>query len=63
MKIFYHEVKGEGYTPTYTRTDFTDSLHEAFGFRTDYEIVNTSQIKKILDKQKNKNITHFLQQH
>jgi transposase len=40
------EIKGEGYTPTYTRTDFTDSLHEAFGFRTDYEIVNTSQMKK-----------------
>jgi hypothetical protein len=50
----FHEVKGEGYTPTYTRTDFTDSLHEAFGFRTDYEIVNTSQMKKILKKQKNK---------
>ena len=42
----FHEVKGEGYTPTYTRTDFTDSLHEAFGFRTDYEIVNTNQMKK-----------------
>ena len=43
----FHEVKGEGYTPSYTRTDFTDSLHEAVGFRTDYEIVNTSQMKKI----------------
>lgn len=43
----FYEVKGEGYLPTYTRTDFTDDLHEAFGFRTDYQIVNTSQIKKI----------------
>ena len=43
----FYEVKGEGYIPTYTRTDFTDALHEAFGFRTDYQIVNTSQMKKI----------------
>ena len=42
------EEKGEGYTPTYTRTDFTDDLHEAFGFRTDYQIVKTSLMKKII---------------
>jgi hypothetical protein len=41
------EVKGDGYIPTYTRTDFTDDLHEAFGFRTDYQIVKTRQMKKI----------------
>jgi hypothetical protein len=44
---FLH-AKGEGYIPTYTRTDFTDDLHEAFGFRTDYQIVNTGQLKKII---------------
>ncbi|HEY5583129.1 MAG TPA: IS1634 family transposase [Ruminiclostridium sp.] len=43
----FHKINGDGYTPSYTRTDFTDDLHEAFGFRTDYEIVNTSQMKKI----------------
>lgn len=42
------EVKGEGYVPTYTRTDFTDALHDAFNFRTDYQIVATSMMKKIL---------------
>lgn len=42
------KVKGEGYIPAYTRTDFTDDIHEAFGFRTDYQIVSTSQMKKIL---------------
>ncbi|RKL61258.1 IS1634 family transposase [Thermoanaerobacteraceae bacterium SP2] len=42
------EVKGEGYIPAYTRTDFTDDIHEAFGFRTDYQIVSKSQMKKIL---------------
>ncbi len=46
------EVKGDGYIPTYTRTDFTDNLHEAFGFRTDYQIVSTSQMKKILKSTK-----------
>lgn len=40
-------VAGEGYIPTYTRTDLTDALHEAFGFRTDYQIVSEKQMKKI----------------
>lgn len=40
-------VSGEGYIPTYTRTDLTDALHEAFGFRTDYQIVSQKQMKKI----------------
>lgn len=43
----FYEVNGEGYIPTYTRTDLTDALHEAFGFRTDYQIVTTQQMKKI----------------
>ena len=33
--------------PTYTRTDVTDALHEAFGFRTDYEVLSASQMKKL----------------
>jgi transposase len=41
------QVRGEGYIPAYTRTDFTDDLHEAFGFRTDYEINRTSPMRKI----------------
>jgi len=45
--MYFLEEKGEGYTPAYTRTDFTDDLHETFGFRTDYQIVKTSQMKKI----------------
>jgi transposase len=43
----FYEVKEEGYIPTYTRTDFTDELHDNFGFRTDYQIVNMKQMKKI----------------
>jgi transposase len=48
----FYEIKGEGYIPTYTRTDFTDALHESFGFRTDYEIIKKSQMKKILSMTK-----------
>ncbi len=44
----FFEIKGEGYVPTYTRTDLTDALHETFGFRTDYQIVASSMMKKIL---------------
>ena len=43
----FHTIPTEGYVPTYTRTDFTDALHEAFGFRTDYQIVSNKQMKKI----------------
>lgn len=48
----FYEIKGEGYIPTYTRTDFTDALHESFGFRTDYEIIKKTQMKKILSMTK-----------
>jgi transposase len=43
----FYSIPGEGYIPTYTRTDLTDALHEAFGFRTDYQIVTIKQMKKI----------------
>ena len=40
---------GEGYIPTYTRTEVTDTLHEAFGFRTDYQITSQQNMRKILN--------------
>lgn len=43
----FKKLKKEGYEPIYTRTDFTDVLHEVFGFRTDYEIVTLKQMKKV----------------
>jgi len=43
----FYEVKGEGFVPTYTRTDFTDGLHDVFGFRTDYQILPMRQMKNI----------------
>lgn len=41
---------GEGYIPTYTRTDLTDALHGAFGFRTDYQITSQKSMRKILNQ-------------
>ena len=46
------EVEGDGYIPCYTRSDFTDTLHETFGFHTDYQIVSSSQMKNILKSTK-----------
>ena len=43
---------GEGYIPTYTRTDLTDAFHEAFGFRTDYQITSQKNMRKILNQTK-----------
>lgn len=53
-KMNLKELKGEGYEPTYTRTDFTDALHESFGFRTDYEIITLKQMKKIFKATKSR---------
>jgi len=49
----FYQIPGEGYIPTYTRTDVTDTLHDAFGFRTDYQIMSNSQMKKIFKDTKN----------
>ena len=48
----FYEIPGDGYIPTYTRTDFTDALHKAFGFRTDYQILRTAQMKSIFKTSK-----------
>ena len=45
-------VPAEGYIPTYTRTDFTDALHDTFGFHTDFQIVSSKQMKKIFKETK-----------
>lgn len=41
---------GDGYIPTYTRTDLTDALHGAFDFRTDYQITSQKNMRKILNQ-------------
>ena len=43
----FNYMKSDGYIPIYTRTDLTDDIHDAFGFRTDYEIVTLKKMKNI----------------
>ena len=43
-----------GYIPAYTRTDLTDDLHAVCGFRTDYEIINDVNMKKVIRESKKK---------
>lgn len=43
-----------GYTPVYTRTDLTDALHEAAGFRTDYQIITDVNMRKVIRDSKKK---------
>ena len=44
--------KDNDYIPSYKRTILTDSLHEIFGFRTDYEILSEKNIKNIIKQTK-----------
>lgn len=46
--MIFLEAAGEGYIPAYTRNDFTDTLHDAYGFRTDYQIITNKKMKKII---------------
>ena len=41
------EAPGDGYIPTYTRTDVTDALHDVSGFRTDFQIITHANMRKI----------------
>lgn len=47
--------KESGYIPSYTRTDITDKLHEAFGFRTDFEFVSRAAMRSIISITKKQN--------
>lgn len=42
------EVPREGFIPGYKRSDITDALHKVSGFRTDYQILTTSNLRKVL---------------
>ena len=50
MKVQHY--KGYGYIPVYKRTEITDSLHTAFGFQTDTEIISEKNMKKIIKQTK-----------
>ena len=42
----------DGYIPSYTRTELTDTLHQSFGFRTDYEIITKASMRTIMKNTK-----------
>lgn len=41
------KFEGQGYVPTYTRTEITDALHESFSFDTSKEIIPIKKMKNI----------------
>lgn len=45
-------IAEQGFTPLYEREKITDDLHDACGFRTDYEFISKSQMRTILKKSK-----------
>ena len=38
----------DSYSPNYIRTDLTDDLHDKFGFRTDFEVINIKKLNKFI---------------
>ena len=51
MKMTLLNTAG-GYIPSYTRTELTDTLHQSFGFRTDYEIITKASMRTIIKNTK-----------
>ena len=51
-KIKFLKLKDSGFIPAYTRNDFTDAIHDAFGFHTDYEILTKATMRKIISLSK-----------
>ncbi|MDY4193562.1 MAG: IS1634 family transposase [Bariatricus sp.] len=46
------EVQEQGFIPAYKREPITDALHEACGFRTDYQFITKSKMKTIQKQSK-----------
>lgn len=48
----FADVEEQGFMPVYERQKITDDLHEAYGFRTDYEFITKRRMKGIQKKSK-----------
>ena len=46
-EINFVNIEEQGFVPTYSREKITDALHEACGFRTDYQFITKSKMKEI----------------
>jgi transposase len=51
--MLFYQLGADGFLPAYTRTPLTDALHEAFGFRTDWQILSKKNIAQIQTKTQN----------
>ena len=50
--INFADVEEQGFMPVYERQRITDELHEACGFRTDYQFIGKRKMKEIQKKSK-----------
>lgn len=50
--INFADIEEQGYMPLYSREKITDDLHDAFGFRTDYQFISKSKMKEIQKRSK-----------
>ena len=50
----FAEIQEQGFIPLYRREHITDALHEACGFRTDYQFITKSSMRTIQKKSKGK---------
>ena len=50
--IKFADVEEQGFMPVYERNEITDNLHEACGFRSDYEFITKRKMKGIQKKSK-----------
>ncbi len=50
--IFFAGIREQGFIPLYRREKITDDLHEACGFRTDYQFITKSKMRTIRKKSK-----------
>lgn len=48
----FQEIPRDGFVPVCTRNEITDCIHDSFGIYTDYEIITTSEMRKIFSKSK-----------
>ena len=54
MKFYKIDSNPFAFLPAYTRSELTDALHDSFGFRTDYEIISRSEMKRLISLTKKK---------
>ena len=48
----FADIQEQGFMPLYSRDELTDALHETCGFRTDYQFLTKSKMKKLQKESK-----------